>query len=117
MLDDLGDGLRMVARRPGTTVVAVFILTLGLGAATAIFSVVDAVLLRPLPYVDAERVVVIWQSDRTRNRGSLLYRVNARDPLTFVTASILVAAVVAVACGLPVLRAIRVEPAVALRAE
>lgn len=68
VLDDLRDALRMVSRRPGTTVVAVLILTLGLGAATTIFSVVDAVLLRPLPYIDAERVVVIWQSDRTRNQ-------------------------------------------------
>jgi len=68
LTDDLRDTLRTVSRRPGITVVAVLMLSLGLGAATTIFSVVDAVLLRPLPYRDADRLVLIWQSDRTRSQ-------------------------------------------------
>lgn len=68
LIDDLRDAFRTVSRRPGTTVVAVLILSLGIGSATVVFSVVDAVLLRPLPYFNADRLVVIWQSDRTRNQ-------------------------------------------------
>lgn len=57
-LQDLRITVRSLARRPGFTLAAVTALTLGLGASTALFSVVDAVLLKPLPYLDAERIVV-----------------------------------------------------------
>ena len=57
-LQDLRVTVRSLARTPGFTLAAVTALTLGLGASTAIFSVVDAVLLKPLPYQDAERIVV-----------------------------------------------------------
>ena len=57
LLQDLRFGFRMLWKRPGFTAVTVLVLALGVGAVTAIFSVVDAVLLRPLPYPGAERIV------------------------------------------------------------
>jgi hypothetical protein len=61
---DVRYGLRMLGRSPGVTVVVVLILGLGIGATTAIFSVVNAVLLRPLPLPDPEQLVMIWEGDR-----------------------------------------------------
>jgi len=57
LIKDIRHGVRSLLARPGFTALAVFTLALGIGACTAIFSVVDGVLLRPLPYPDAERIV------------------------------------------------------------
>jgi putative ABC transport system permease protein len=60
-LQDLRYGARMLVKNPGLTLVAVIALTLGIGANTAIFTVVDAVLLRSMPYADAERLAMVWE--------------------------------------------------------
>jgi putative ABC transport system permease protein len=64
---DVRYAARMLAKRPGFTVVAALTLAFGVGANTAIFSVVEAVLLRALPYRHAERAVVVWENNRVRD--------------------------------------------------
>lgn len=65
-LRDLRYGIRALRRNPAFTMIAVATLALGIGVTTTMFSVVNAVMLRPLPYTDADRVALIWTDDVRR---------------------------------------------------
>ena len=63
---DLRQAARTLGRRPGLALVAILTIGFGIGGATAIFSVADAVVLRPLPFAEPDRLVTLRQEDRAR---------------------------------------------------
>src|SRR4029077_11453221 len=62
LVRDLRYALRAFAKSPGFTVAAILSLAIGIGATTAIFSIISALLLHPLPYKDADRLVILWNT-------------------------------------------------------
>jgi putative ABC transport system permease protein len=79
LLQDVRYGIRMLLRGRAVTIVAVVALALGIGANTAIFSVVDSVLLSPLPYKDPDRLAMIWQTNPEIQIGFDMLPVTAAD--------------------------------------
>jgi hypothetical protein len=143
---DLRYGARLLRRSPAFSVVAMLTLALGIGANTAISSVVNAVLQRTLPFPEPDRLVRIWESnpngsDRnvlreglllgasgiavglaaavasTRVLRSLLFEVTPTDPVTLGAVAGLLLAVAIAATLWPARRATKVDPMVALRYE
>ena len=67
MIHDLRGAMRSLTRAPGFALATILMLGVGIGVNTALFSVIDTVLLRPLPYDDPERAVTIWEYEKDVN--------------------------------------------------
>jgi putative ABC transport system permease protein len=72
LIQDMRFGFRQMRRNPGFSAIAIVTLALGIGGITAMFSAFDKMLIRPLPYYDADRLVMIWLDMRNENRSGFM---------------------------------------------
>ncbi len=79
LLQDLRHGARLLVRSPGFSLVAIVALAIGIGANTAIFSVINTLLLQRLPYPDADRLAIVWEHNTVRGNRS-----NVVGPANFI---------------------------------
>jgi putative ABC transport system permease protein len=79
LLQDLRHGARLLVRSPGFSLVAIVALAISIGANTAIFSVINTLLLQRLPYLDADRLALVWEHNTIRDRKS-----NVVGPANFI---------------------------------
>jgi ABC-type antimicrobial peptide transport system permease subunit len=121
LIQNVRYALTTMRRNKGFATAGLLTLALGIGATTAVFSVVYGVLLRPLPYPDADRLVELSEEHpgavTARFMRSVLFGVAPLDVTSFVAAPVVLALVAALACLLPARRAASTDPAEALRCE
>ena len=135
-MNDLKFALRQLRKSPGFTLIAVLTLALGIGLNTAIFSLVNDLFLRGLPFKESSRVVHLYGGDKSRDLTDIdapryfhfrdgqtvfertqLYEVSAHNPALLVGSTVLLAAIALIACVVPARRAAHVDPMVALHYE
>ena len=145
-LQDVRYTFRQLRNSPGFTAAALLTLALGIGATSAVFSVVRTVMLDPLPYHDPDRIVAVWETnrggtsrnviapanfvawrERTRTLEHLgmvgptnlvlIFEVEPLDPTTFAATSLALLTIATVAAYIPARRSMRMAPVDALRTD